>query len=110
VAERRGGDAFVVGFRHEDPRRFVRHRVAISPRPRLIRTPSGMLVPSSGVVARNEHDLDCEIMAGKCIGCGHDVYLNALGMSALYERDADVCCMQCEADYDSAKPTVYGKR
>ncbi len=37
--------------------------------------------------------------AGKCIGCSHHVYLNWLGVSAIRERDADVCCDECESRY-----------
>lgn len=99
MAERRSG-ALVVGYRKEDPRRHVRARAAAI-RPGLIRTPSGLVVPSSGVVRRPEHELDCNHAAGACISCGRTVYLNSLGMSALHEKDADVCCMECEDRYSA---------
>jgi hypothetical protein len=46
-------------------------------------------------------DLDCEILAGSCVSCGAGVFLNKLGYSAVLEKDADVCCMQCEDRYSA---------
>lgn len=42
-----------------------------------------------------------EIIGGRCIGCGCDVYVNIYGASAIRERDADVCCPRCESEYDA---------
>lgn len=39
--------------------------------------------------------------AGRCISCGRDVYVNAYGLSAIVERDADVCCDDCEHRYSA---------
>jgi hypothetical protein len=98
----RNSGALVVGYRLEDPRRYAERRAAESrARGRFIRTPSGALVPAEGVVRMRARDLDCEIDAGRCISCGQAVYLNSLGYSAVLERDADVCCMQCEDRYSA---------
>ena len=39
------------------------------------------------------------ILAGKCISCGDEVYVNELGASAFRDRDADPCCEICERRY-----------
>jgi hypothetical protein len=94
----RNAGALVIGYRREDERRFVQVRAAAL-RPRYVRHPSGAIVPLAGVVKRETSDLDCTIDAGRCISCGHAVYLNSLGYSAVLEKDADVACMECEDRY-----------
>jgi hypothetical protein len=42
-----------------------------------------------------------ELVGGKCISCSQPVYVNVYGASAIRERDADVCCVECEALYDA---------
>lgn len=93
----RNAGALVVGFRKGDVRRFaVRRAMESRARGKLIRTPSGMLVPAEGVVNIRPQDLDCNTVGGRCVSCGADVYLNQLGYSAVLEKDADVACMECE--------------
>ena len=42
-----------------------------------------------------------ETVGGKCIGCSDPVYVNASGVRAIRDRDADVCCTRCERMYDA---------
>lgn len=91
----RNSGALVVGFRKEDPRRNIHARAALE---RARQRASGLILPP-GVVRMEDHELDASIIGGKCIGCNRDVYLNRLGMSAVREKDADVCCVECEQGY-----------
>lgn len=61
--------AIVIGYRREDLRRY-----------------SEKIPPA-------------DIPGGACISCGHQVYFNHFGVSAIRERDADVCCDACETLY-----------
>lgn len=98
----RNSGALVIGFRKEDERRYAARR-ALEARAvgRFIRTPSGAVVPASGVVNMRAADLDCNILAGACVSCGAGVFLNSLGYSAVLEKDADVACMDCESRYSA---------
>ena len=91
----RNAGALVIGFRKGDPRRNVYARAAEE---RARQRASGILLPP-GVVRLERHELDANIVGGKCIGCNQDVYLNSLGMSAVREKDADVACLECETHY-----------
>lgn len=98
----RNSGALVIGYRKDDERRYALRRAAESQAiGRFIRGPGGMIVPASGVVNMRAADLDCNILAGSCISCGTGVYLNSLGYSAVLEKDADVCCMECEDRYSA---------
>lgn len=62
--------ALVIGYRKEDVRRFT------------------------------EKFPPATIDAGPCIAdCGRHVFFNASGISAVRDRDADVCCLQCEYQF-----------
>lgn len=37
--------------------------------------------------------------AGRCVGCGVDVYVNASGRDHLRARDCDLVCEICESRY-----------
>ncbi len=41
------------------------------------------------------------ILAGKCLSCSDEVYVNESGARLLRERGADVACEVCEARYGS---------
>lgn len=90
----RNSGALVVGYRKGDPRRYVQRRTSEA---RAKAARSGLWLP--GTVEMERHELDCHTIAGRCIGCNQDVYVNSLGMSAVREKDADVCCLQCETNY-----------
>lgn len=93
----RNSGALVIGYRKEDLRRFQREV------PGGVLRFGGRVVPVIG--ARRTLTLEgpyrCDIIGGKCISCGRDVYLNQLGYSAVLEKDADVCCMECEDRYSA---------
>lgn len=93
----RGADAIVVGYRKDDPRRSVGERARLQ-RPQVVLGPGGRRIPLLGRVQVETVDLDCRILAGSCISCGRGVYVNALGYSAVVERDADVVCAECEPE------------
>ena len=38
-----------------------------------------------------------DIRAGRCIGCGVEVYVNPSGAQAIRERDCDLVCTGCGA-------------
>lgn len=40
-----------------------------------------------------------EIIGGRCISCGVNVYVNPSGAAAIRTRDADVVCERCESMY-----------
>ena len=42
-----------------------------------------------------------DILGGRCISCRRKVFFNAFGISAIRERDADVCCDDCERRYQA---------
>lgn len=93
----RNSGALVVGFRREDERRFAR-----------VAQPEAMIgntrIPLLGQrprVYRLPTELQCNLNGGACISCGRDVYLNRSGYSALIEKDADVCCTECEDRYSA---------
>ncbi len=94
---RDSGD-LVVGYRRYDERRFVRVIRRAS-----IRTAFGSvpILGSRDATVRLPPDLECNLNGGPCISCHQDVYLNRLGWSALVEKDADVCCMDCEDRYSA---------
>ena len=94
----RGAGALVIGFRREDERRFAR-----VVKPSAVRTAFGqaVLLGTRPQVITLPPELQANMNGGPCISCGHDVYLNRLGWSALVERDADVCCMGCEDRYSA---------
>lgn len=39
------------------------------------------------------------IPAGLCISCGRMCFVNPSGAAAIRDRDADVCCIECESRY-----------
>lgn len=91
----RNSGALVVGYRREDLRRFQRdmpYRQVVA---------GGLAVPLLGARVKLTGDLQCNTIGGRCISCGHDVYLNRMGYSAVLEKDADVCCMECEDRYSA---------
>ena len=93
----RNSGALVVGYRKEDQRRFSR---IVGGRSFRV---GGMVVPVLGAsrTLTLEGPYRCDIVGGKCISCGRDVYLNQLGYSAVLEKDADVVCMECEDRYSA---------
>lgn len=63
-----------------------------------------MKTHSHGIVVgyhRDDHERHrkippADIVAGRCVACRCVVFLNALGLSAVRERDADVICRRCD--------------
>lgn len=61
---------------------------------------------SHGIVTGYHRDDDrrhrmippADLHAGRCVSCGCNVFLNANGVSAIRERDADVICRRCDKD------------
>lgn len=47
-------------------------------------------------IARHRMIPPADIPSGRCVGCGCQVFLNANGISAVRERDADVICRRCD--------------
>lgn len=91
----RNSGALVVGYRREDRRRHVRDI------PYRVVQAGGVRVPLLGARVRLTGAMECNRIGGRCISCGHDVYLNEMGFSAVLEKDADVCCMECEDRYSA---------
>lgn len=83
----RNAGALVVGFLKDDPRRFE------VPVPAHVHPISGLFIPARVVRLTGMSERD--VIAGKCISCNADVYVNQSGMSAVIEKDADVCCQHC---------------
>lgn len=92
----RNSGALVIGFRRDDQRRYSR-AIPTS----WVPGRHGGLTRVPAQVVKLPLDLQCHIQAGSCVGCGATVYLNQLGYSAVRERDADVCCMECEDRYSA---------
>lgn len=51
--------------------------------------------------ARNSMFPPADIRAGRCIGCSKQCAVNPSGAKAIRDRDADVCCLDCEKRYDA---------